>query len=290
MHKQRIGRRKEEDGKVTWISQTDWEDEQRNAEGSESRRLFAFRLDDSEKKGKIIITSPTLVNVVRHIIPQRLFESVADGIAIEEPYAQLFHFVDDMRKHMISHKAENEDMEDIDALEVFLYECQPQYKSARDASNSGLPALISFDTLWALFKAGDLVVITDKFEEKRVFKFTHLEEKLNPYSGRREVCVKLSVCGWCINWDREQRCFTQKSYGFNIERFMGHRSVRSLPVYPLRCEEDETRKSLLASLESRGRTWAQLASTTPCYFEYDGRALITQDYSRIRSEGDIQVS
>jgi hypothetical protein len=294
--KERIGRRKEEDGKVIWISQPKWEDEKRRLEGEESRQKFPFRLDDSEKKSKIVISSPALVTVVQRMIPQRLFESVSDEVAIEEPFASLFHFVDDMRKDMISRRADTKDMDDIDALEYFLYESQPQYKKARDALGNGRTALVSFETLWALFKAGEFIITTDKFEEKRLFKFTHLEEKhleekSDRVSGGRDLCVKLSVCGWCISWDREHKCFSQKSCIFYIERFLGHRNVRSLPVYPLRCEEEETRKSLVADLEKRGRNWTQLASNTPCCFEYDGTAIEIEirRLSRHRSEMNTQV-
>jgi len=287
--KELIGRRKTEDGKVTWISQTKWEDEQRKLEAERGRGMFAFQLDDSEKKGKIVISSPALVAAVRRMIPPILLESVSDGITIEEPFAPLFHFMDDIREDMISHDADAKDLEDIKALEYFLYECQPQYKNTRAALDTGRTALVSFETLWGLFKVGDLIVAVDKFEEKSLFKFTQLVEQVDTYSGRKGVCVALSVVGWCIGWDKEQKCFTQKSYTFNIRRFLGNLSVRSLPVYPLRYEEDETQKSLLADLEKRGRRWAQLASNTPCCFDYDGIAIETFHTTRNGLERDTQV-
>ena len=148
-----------------WISQPKWE-EQRRLEAEASGRMFAFRLDDSEKKSKIVLCSPALVTRVQRMVPQRLFESTSYSVAIEEPFAPLLHFVDDMRKDMISHHACAKDLEDIAALEYFLYEHQPQYKSARDALKTGRTAQVSFETLWALFMVSDLIVVTDKFEER----------------------------------------------------------------------------------------------------------------------------
>src|SRR5215470_16651797 len=94
----RIGRRKKDkDGNVTWISQSEWEDEQRKLGAEGNRGSFSFRLDDSDEKKKIIITSSALIQVVRRIIPLSLFESVPDGASFREPYAPLFHFLPDMR-------------------------------------------------------------------------------------------------------------------------------------------------------------------------------------------------
>ncbi|KAF2239551.1 hypothetical protein EV356DRAFT_499723 [Viridothelium virens] len=143
VHKARIGRRKEVEGKVKWISQSRWEDEQRSLKEQEGRGTFAFLLDDSQRSSKIIISSPALIAVVQRMIPPAQLESCSDGVAIEEPFSQLLHSINDMRSDMISCHADVKDLEDFTALELFLYERQPQYKSARNALNTRLGAMTS---------------------------------------------------------------------------------------------------------------------------------------------------
>jgi hypothetical protein len=219
------------------------------------------------------ITSPGLVHAIRRVIHLSLFESVQDGVLVEEPYASLFHFLPDMRSDMIGRATDSKELDDIEALEYFLYECQPRNKSLQDSLNLGHQALVNFETLWALFKAGDKIMIIDKFEEKRLFKFTHIEEKISEVGLNRQLCTGLEIWGWCIVWDIEQKSFTQRSYSFLIETFAGHRKVKSLPVYPLRYEDDETKEATISQLQKRGRSYANLISSTPSCFEYYGRAL-----------------
>ncbi|KIW16322.1 hypothetical protein PV08_06373 [Exophiala spinifera] len=288
--KQRIGRRKEEGGEVKWISQLQWEDEQSQLKATNGFGNYAFCLDDSNDKNKIVISSPALVGVVRRVIPARLFENVSDGVTITEPFLRILHFIDDMRNDMDLSTADPQESVDIDALETFLFECQPQHKVARGILSITQPAMVNFEMIWALFKESDLIMVTDKFKENRIFKFTHLEENVDRMNGRPDVCVKLAICGWCIAWDIEQKSFSQQSYKFYIERFLGYRNVRTLPIYPLRCEEEKRGDSLKAELEKRGRKWAHFASQAPCCFEYSGTAIHTNDYGTRISESVTQLS
>ncbi|KAJ9639789.1 hypothetical protein H2204_003582 [Knufia peltigerae] len=288
--KQRIGRRKKEDGEVKWISQLQWEDEQRQSKTANGFDKYAFCLDDSDDKKKIIISSPALLASARRVIPARLFENMSDSVAITEPFLRIFHFIDDMRNEMHLSTADPRDKADIDALESFLFDCQPRHKVDRGILSSTQPASVSFEMIWALFKDGDLIVVTDKFKENRFFKFTHLEENVDRVNGRPDVCEKLAICGWCIVWDSEQKSFAQQSYKFYIESFLGYRKVRTLPIYPLRCEEEKRADSMKAELEKRGRDWAHLASQAPSCFEYNGTALYTHDGQRGLSETGMQLN
>lgn len=287
--KQRIGRRKEERGEVRWISQVQWEDEQSQFKATSGFDKYAFCLDDSDGKKKIVISSPALLAVVRRVIPARLFENVSDSVTITEPFLRIFHFVDDMRNDMRLSTADPRGIADIDALESFLFECQPEQKVPGGILNTTQPATVNFEMIWALFKHNDLIVVTDKFEENRLFKFTHLEENVDRVNGRPDVCVKLAICGWCIAWDNEQKSFCQQSYKFYIERFLGYRKVRTLPIYPLRWEEEKRRDSIKTELEKRGRQWAHLASQAPCCFEYNGTAVYTHGNQKNASGDDTQV-
>jgi len=287
--KQRIGRRKQEGGEVKWISQLQWEDEQNKLKATKGFDKYAFRLDDSDDKKKIVISSPALLAVMRRVIPARLFENESDSVTITEPFLRIFHSIDDMRNDMHLGTADPQVIADIDALESFLFEYQPQLKVALGIPSTTKSATVNFEMIWALFKPSDLIVVTDKFEENRLFKFTHLEEGVDLLDRRRDVCVKLAICGWCIAWDNEQKAFSQESYMFYIDRFLGYRKVRTLPVYPLRYEEEKRRDSMKVELEKRGRDWAHLVSEAPCCFEYNGTAIYTHDSPMSASERDSQV-
>jgi uncharacterized protein (UPF0216 family) len=209
---ERIGRRNVgKDGKVSWMSQPEWEIEQRKLETEKSRASFSICLDDSDKKKKIIITAPALVQVVKKILPLTSFETVLDGVSFEEPYSALFHYLPEMRSDMKEHGTKSEELDDIEALEYFLDKCQPQNKNLRDSYFTRQQSEVSFESLWALFKPGEDLVITDKFQEKRLFRFTHIEKKLVNTSWPNDRPVSLLICGWCIVWDAEHKCFIQQT-------------------------------------------------------------------------------
>jgi hypothetical protein len=117
----RIGRRKEDsEGKVTRISQSEWEAEQQNAQDAEDgKRPFAFCFDDSGKKKKIEITSPVLLAAIKKVIPLTCFESTEDSVSFDQPYAPLFQFWGSIRTELKEHIAESTEPDDFNALWIF---------------------------------------------------------------------------------------------------------------------------------------------------------------------------
>ena len=272
---ERIGRRKEDsEGKVTWISQKEWKEEQSKAQAlNPQQSSFAFCLDDSEKKSKIKIMSPILVEVIKMIVPLSFFESTSDGVSFEEPYAHLFQYSKDIRKELESRVGANSDhLRDFRALEAFL-ESHAGYGIIWKSLDRGNRTVVGFDDIWALFRAGELMVVQDRLEEKRLFKFTRLQDSIKEVGFQKELCVAVEVHFWYIVWSPGKKRFRQKSLYFEIKRFAGHRKVTSLPVYPLRYEDEDTRQSLLMKLQTRGKKWADLISDPPSCFEYSGHAI-----------------
>jgi hypothetical protein len=154
----------------------------------------------------------------------------------------------------------------------YFLESKSQYKSIWTSLECG-EQIVSYDMIWALFRAGEPIIIKDQLEEERVFKFTRIEEKTRDLGRHRDVCVALEVHFWWILWTPGQKQFRQKSNSIEVERFTGRRRVSSLPVYPLRYVDEDTRKYLVSKLEDRGRRWAELISTPPSCFEYSGPAI-----------------
>ena len=274
---ERIGHRKKDGGNVTWISHSQWKKEQLKLETSQES--FAFCIDDSGDKKKIIITSPALVQAIKRIVPPSLFEIVPNSVSFEEPYVAIFHFLPEMRSDMVTHLGKSEDIDDLQALEYFVYESQPQNKRLRETLTTGQQTHVSFESLWALFKTGEAIVVIDKFEEKRLLKFTYIDEILMDIGKERRICTGLAVRGWGIRWDAARRNFAQQFHSFEISRFSGNRRVKSLPVYPLRFEDETTRNATVLALRQRGCNWVDLNLKGPSCFEYNGHALEVGRYS-----------
>jgi hypothetical protein len=282
-----IGRHNpEKNGKPVWISENEWILKQDEIMNEQQLSKFALRLDDSDKKRKCIITYQNLVQAIEQNIPSTHFKTVPGGISIEEPYLPLFSYWDNIRTAINSNGAEEKPLE-LSALEHFLYEGKPQYRSLEDPSATGLAAVVNFETLRVLFKPGEELVVIDKFNEKRLFKHTHIEENLGEVGMHGQLCISLYICGWCVIWDREQKRFTHKSCNFKINRFSGHRRVESLPIYPLRCENKTTLPITKENLKERGRRWAELISLTSSYHQYNGLA---REIARPGKKEFIQVS
>ena len=274
---ERIGRRKVDlEGKIAWISQKKWEEEQHQAARPNA---FALYLDDSGKKGKINITSPMLVDTIKKIIPISFFESTPNSVSFQEPYVHLFQYSTDIRQELASQASPSSEVfRDFYALESFL-ECHVGYGTVWKSLNSGNHTAVSFESLWALFRAGDLLVIQDRLGEKRFFKFTRIEEGLTETRVRQDFCTAMLVHFWYISWSPGTMRFSQETQCIKIARFAGDREVTSLPIYPLRFESEGARKSLLADLQSRGKKWSDLVSSPPSCFEYFGRAIPGEEIS-----------
>lgn len=275
---ERIGHLKNDGGNVTWISHSQWEKEQLELETR--RGSFAFCIDDTGDKKKITITSPALVQAIRRIVPPSLFGTSPNSVSFDEPYGAIFHFLPEIRLDIVTHPGKAEDIDDLQALEYFVYEFQPQNKRLRESLNTGEQTHVSFETLWALFKAGEEIVVIDKFEERRLLKFTHIEEILTDIGKERRICTGLAVRGWGVRWDAARRNFDQQLHSFEVSRFSGNRRVKSLPVYPLRFENEVTRNATVSALRKRGCDWVDLTLKGPSCFEYNGHALEVGKYAR----------
>lgn len=290
---ERIGRRKVvSEGKSTWISQKDWEEEQRQAEASNApQSLFAFCLDDSEKKSRINIMCPALVEVIKKIIPLSFFESTQDSISFQEPYAHLFQYSKDIQNELDSRaNTSPEVLEDFNALQYFLAS-HAGYGDVWKSLDEGSQITVSFDNLWALFRAGDhITTIQDKLEEKRLFRFTRIEDEFKEVGLQQEFRIAVRVHFWYIVWSPGEKRFRQRSQSASILRFAGHRMVTSLPIYPLRYENEDARKSLLLGAQTRGQTWSELVSNPPSCFEHLGHAMSDEEGATTEQRGLTYVS
>jgi hypothetical protein len=230
-----------------------------------------------------------LIEVIKKVIPLSCFESTQDSVSFAQPYAPLFQFWGSMCTDMKGHAVDSAELRDFDALGYFLEESQSQYRSIWTSLDLGKQT-VSYDMIWALFRAGEPIMIRDKLEEERLFKFSRIEENLRDVGRQHDLCVALEVHFWWIVWTPGQKQFRQKSNSIKIERFAGHRRVSSLPVYPLRYVAEDSRSCLVAKLEARGRRWAELMLSPPSCFEYSGPAIPDEENTGDAKHSSMQVS
>ncbi|KIW97685.1 uncharacterized protein Z519_01269 [Cladophialophora bantiana CBS 173.52] len=243
--------------------------------------MFAFCLDDSGKKSEIKITSPVLVEVIKEIVPLSFFESTPDSVTFQEPYAHLFQYSKDIHKALESRISPHSDQfRDFRTLISFL-ESHARYGIIWKSLDRDNQRVVSFENLWAVFRVGEPVAVQDRLEEKRLFKFTRLEDSIGDMGHQKDFCVAVEVHFWYIVWSPGKKRFCQKSQYSKIPRFAGHRKVTSLPIYPLRYEDQATREPLLMKLQARGRKWADLISKPPTCFEYSGHAISEDEDGRL---------
>jgi hypothetical protein len=275
---QRIGRRKvDKDGAITWISQCDWEGDQRQPDAQATQQSkFAFCIDDSDMKSKIKIANPGLVNSIKKIIPHTLFESISGSVHFQEPYSALFQYSSDVRQELQSrHDPGSQVIVDFNVLVTFL-ESHAEYGIWKSLNGQNQDS-ITFENLWALFRDGDVLVLQDQLEERRLFKLTRLEEQINDEGFLKGFCMGIHIHFWHISWSSGDKAFRRYNRAIKIPKFAGMRKISALPIYPLRYETEETRTAVLRDLQNRGQTWSTRVSKPPACFEYDGHAVLSED-------------
>jgi hypothetical protein len=86
-------------------------------------------------------------------------------------------------------------------------------------------------------------------------------------------------------WSSSRQSFRRSQWEFYVKRFPGSRSIPSLPLFPLRCEEPEIQELLKLELSKRGKEWKALVSERPTCWHckgavFDGKAATHRSRSR----------
>ncbi len=181
-----------------------------------------------------------------------------------------------MRRELKSrHSLDPEVLEDFNVLVSFL-ESHAGYGvwKSMDGKNQ---VTVTFENLWALFRDGDLLVLQDQLEERRLFKLIYLEEQISDDGLSKGTCIGMQVQFWHISWSSGDKAFRRRSSVIRIPRFAGMRRVLTLPIYPLRYEDEDTRTSLLRKLQDRGEKWSTQISNPPACFDYVGHAVLEDE-------------
>ncbi|KAI1275385.1 hypothetical protein F5Y07DRAFT_369888 [Xylaria sp. FL0933] len=137
---------------------------------------------------------------------------------------------------------------------------------------------ISFSELWYLFKPGtEVIEAGDKYMQcYRVVRVTSPKHRVaNKYSWyfRSKGKVGTTVSIHCVSIDFDGSVIGPVSHRFDITRYEGLREIKSLPVYPLRLEDD--REELRGRLILRGKKFLKVLQVG--HMHYSGLTLESKD-------------
>lgn len=170
---------------------------------------------------------------------------------------------------------EPEVLEDLNVLLEFLAS-HAAYETWRSLDGQSQDS-VTFEDLWALFRDGDILILQDQLEERRLFKYIRLEEQISDEGFLKGLCTGILVHFWYISWSSGDKAFRRYSSAIRIPKFAGMRKISALPIYPSRYKSDGTEAALLRALQDRGQTWSSYVSSPPSCFEYDGHAVLAED-------------
>lgn len=134
----------------------------------------------------------------------------------------------------------------------------------------------TYENLWTLFPPGKLVFSTPFLKQEQIFIVGSSWVDF-PEEGRR--AMPWSMTCWGYDWNGAT--FDRKAYEFEIERFIGSKTISALPCYPLENYKDGDREqsSLIRQLKNRladrGRSFKDLATAEKGgqMFVYKGQVL-----------------
>ncbi|KAF4448569.1 hypothetical protein F53441_8046 [Fusarium austroafricanum] len=131
--------------------------------------------------------------------------------------------------------------------------------------------------IWYLFKPGDFVISKDEKQAYRVIKVRYPTHGTGVATGRdRFTSDNSPIAIQCVYLDCDGERIGPVTQTINIHRFEGEKSIRSLPVVPLRCTKTSDLKNTLIK---RGSTFMSMCDPQrrgiPMY--YSGVALETKE-------------
>jgi hypothetical protein len=247
----------------------------------------------------ITIRSPHLMYALNQVNQHpSLRKQQPKTMVLYAPFPLLFDHLDNVREE-ITRLDNPEAQADLKALECAVKEAEtaPRWSVAR-AENLDSGSLVQFDTLWRLFRAGDLVVHADDIGNEWLLTLTDVEEcrQTTEVGTTDEVLTEhyMKFSTWCLLWNAQKNKLERKVAVFHIDHFVGAREIHLLSLYPVRYQQ--THRSVdvfLQSLAARGRGWFKLITAGTSCLEYDGPVLSTKtlvDDRNWRRSEDPKVS
>ncbi|KAH6849843.1 P-loop containing nucleoside triphosphate hydrolase protein [Chaetomium sp. MPI-CAGE-AT-0009] len=249
------------------------EDTEEDAEEDEE----AVFLDVRGEIKVINIQSPHLVRALHKVNEHPSPRKQSQTITLVEPFPSLFDHLEDVREE-VGQLDNPKAQADLKALELAVEETDVARRwNAARAELDLDSSVVRFDTLWRLFRPGDLVVHADALGNEWLLTLTEVEEYRKRFESDEtdEIAMQhyIEFWTWGLSWNGHKNKLERKIAAFRIHHFVGEREIHLLPVYPVRYQRVHgSVEKFLQSLAARGRKWFELASARTSCLEYDGPA------------------
>jgi len=127
--------------------------------------------------------------------------------------------------------------------------------------------VVNFETLWTIYKPGDIVISRAFLDEPQAFI---VHESLESGMVRKGILSHWSLDCWSYDWSG--KTFERVLVELRIDLFKGSRKVQSLPVYPIKYLSEAERDQI----ELRGRRFREISLSTKGsrLFQYSGDAIL----------------
>lgn len=246
----------------------------------------------SEENGRrrLLIRSPFIMSIFKMVatkFPGAAFDDA--GIILEDPFASLYFYLDDMRKLAKDSDAPSASQDDLAAL-VHHYDSniRPSHEKIAKRLKDGV---VGFHDLWALFRPGDILLSKEDFGQTQLYRICtstfrrggedllgddNNDDKMwqgtwmGSFMGSNKP-TRFCFDAWCIRWNSPTRTFTRAQKTFRINMFHGLRAVTTLQQYPLKYTSQA--EIIHHDMVERGRLWKQLISGIPVPKMYRGPAM-----------------
>jgi len=223
----------------------------------------------------IVIQSPLLKRALQKVLKD--YPGVSpelDEVEFEAPFEPLFHRWDELLEAG-RNETSTETRKHIKVLQDIL---EPEFEKSRNTLREcRLHGVIKFDSLWVIFKPGDLIYGTVDGRET-VMKLREAEYVQTLVGG-------LNFELQCENVDFDGSHFGYGSGDIQIEKFRGTANTKDLPAMPLDLVSDKL--SVKERLIARGRKFEKLRGYN--FKSYKGTvALFDQSY--MTDKGTTEVS
>ena len=216
-----------------------------------ARKRVTPRATDKAELDSIRIRSPLLKSILRDLCKDYPGFGGHKGISFSpmdmyDPFDGLFHCWNDLLRL----EEEHANPEARDHLKLLHNLVEPYFKKALKASDEcRLNGNITFNTIWTIFKPGDLIFRKDPQGRECVEKIEDMYYSTN--NGRRAFKVESKM----LYWDG-------KRFGYGLScgwfyDFMGAMNVMDLPATPLDIHPD--RIAIKARALARGEKFQKLA-------------------------------
>lgn len=177
--------------------------------------------------------------------------------------------------------------EHLETLQKEIAYVEPIWNEARQESGN----MVSYGMIWKFFHPGDLVLREDDLGNQWLLVLVEVAyrySKIKSMKIGKAEGKETSFDAWFLTWNKVDDSLTKQHVKFTCPEFSGKQHITSLPVHPIRYQEDTVRQSIKGALTKRGRRWQELITAASICQHHCGLAFIQE--ARQAMDEKFQVS